>query len=292
MRRLRRIIMGLATLAGFRPRGFFIPYRYADRQPGLPARGAYPAMARLLVAAEPVMVEVIAAIAEFAENLQAIPLEGGPPEPRWNQDWFPGLDAAATYAITRSRRPARIVELGSGHSTRFFARAVRDGAMTTTVTAIDPAPRAALAGLAVTHHQATLQELERTGAGAPLAALAAGDILFIDSSHVLMPGSDVDRLVAEILPALPNGVLVHIHDIFLPDDYPAAWHWRGYNEQSAVAALIAGGAFEPIFASHYLRDHASHLLGALPIVVGSMPPGSHESSLWLIKTGTRPITGK
>lgn len=284
--------MGLATLAGFRPRGFFIPYRYADRQPPLPASGAYPAMARLLAAAEPAMTDVILAIDEYAEDLKAIPIEGGPPEPRWNQDWFPGLDAAAAYAIVRTCRPARIVELGSGHSTRFLARAVRDGALSTTVTAIDPAPRAALDGLAAAHHRVTLQELERTAADSPLAALAAGDILFIDSSHVLMPGSDVDRLVAEILPALPSGVLVHIHDIFLPDDYPVAWRWRGYNEQSAVAALIAGGAFEPFFASHYLRAHAPDFLAKLPAPARSAPPGSRESSLWLIKSGSRPITGK
>jgi xanthine/CO dehydrogenase XdhC/CoxF family maturation factor len=283
--------MGIATLTGFRRRGFFIPYRYAERQPPLPAHGAYPAMARLLAAAEPAMAEVIAAIAACAEDLRAIPVEGGPPEPRWNQDWFPGLDAAAAYAMVRSRRPGRIVELGSGHSTRFLVRAVRDGALGATVTAIDPAPRAALLGLGVTHHRATLQELAGSDA-APLADLSPGDVLFVDSSHVLMPGSDVDLLVAEILPALPRGVLVHVHDIFLPDDYPADWRWRGYNEQSAVAALIAGGAYEPLFASHYLRAHAPHLLAALPETAYSAPPGSHESSLWLLKTGSRPITGK
>lgn len=284
--------MGLATVLGFRPRGFFIPYRYADRQPPLPTRGAYPAMARLLAAAEPAMADVLVAIEDFAEELAAIPVEGGPPDPRWNQDWFPGLDAAAAYAIVRSRRPARIVELGSGHSTRFLGRAVRDGGLATTIAAIDPAPRAALAGLAATHHPSTLQELDRSAPDGPLAALEAGDILFIDSSHVLVPGSDVDLLVADILPALPAGALVHIHDIFLPDDYPEDWRWRGYNEQSAVAALIAGGAFEPFFASHYLRAHSPNLLETLPDPVRPVRPGGHESSLWLIKSGSRPITGK
>jgi hypothetical protein len=289
-RRSRRLIMGLETLLGFRPRGFFIPYRYASRQPPLPARDAYPAMAGLLAEAEPAMAAVIAALAGFAGDLRAIAPEGGPPEPRWNQDWFPGLDAAAAYTILRMRRPKRVVELGSGHSTRFLIRALRDGALDTALTAVDPAPRAPLDGLPVTHLAMTLQELG--SAATPIAALETGDVLFVDSSHVLMPGSDVDRLIADVLPALPGGVLVHIHDIFLPDDYPADWRWRGYNEQSAVAALMAGGAFEILFASHYLRRCAPRLLVEIPAGIAPTPPGAHESSLWLIKTGSRAITGK
>ena len=58
-----------------------------------------------------------------------------------------------------------------------------------------------------------------------------------------MPGTDVDFLLNRILPALPAGVLVHVHDVFLPDDYPADWEWRGYNEQLGVAALIQGRGF-------------------------------------------------
>ena len=70
--------------------------------------------------------------------------------------------------------------------------------------------------------------------------LKAGDVLFIDSSHILMPGSDVDILLNRVLPRLPAGVLVHIHDIFLPFDYPAIWGWRNYNEQQGVVPLLAG----------------------------------------------------
>ena len=82
-------------------------------------------------------------------------------------------------------------------------------------------------------------------------ALVEGDILFIDSSHILMPGTDVDMLFNHVLPGLPRGVLVHVHDVFLPDDYPPEWEWRGYNEQLAVATLIQGGAFQLLWSSHY-----------------------------------------
>ena len=90
-------------------------------------------------------------------------------------------------------------------------------ALTTELTAIDPAPRA---DIARTGARMIATPVPSCGM-APFAGLAAGDLLFIDSSHVLMPGSDVDFLLNQILPALPAGVLVHVHDIFLPDGYPA-----------------------------------------------------------------------
>jgi hypothetical protein len=73
--------------------------------------------------------------------------------------------------------------------------------------------------------------------------LGPGDILFIDSSHQVKPGSDVEFLLKAVLPLLPAGVHVHFHDIFLPDDYPPQWEWRRYNEQAAVAALIESNVF-------------------------------------------------
>ena len=213
--------------------------------------------------------------------LQAIGPDN-PPEPRWNQDWFPRLDAAAAYGMVRHHAPGRIVEVGSGHSTRFLARAVRDGAMTCEITSIDPAPRASIAGLPIRTIASTVQD----AGDAPFAALGSGDVLFIDSSHVLMPGSDVDFLLSRILPALPAGVLVHFHDIFLPEDYPESWTWRGYNEQAAVAAIMAGGdTYEVLFASRYAATQmadrlAQTVLAGLPLI-----DGAFENSLWLRKRG-------
>jgi hypothetical protein len=79
--------------------------------------------------------------------------------------------------------------------------------------------------------------------------LKAGDALFIDSSHILMPGSDADILLNRVLPAAPAGTLVHIHDIFLPFDYPAIWGWRAYNEQQGVVPMLTTGAYRPLFSS-------------------------------------------
>ena len=98
-----------------------------------------------------------------------------------------------------------------------------------------------------------------------------------------MPGSDVDLLLNRVLPQLAPGVLVHLHDIFLPDPYPPEWAWRGYNEQVAVACLLHGGGYALRFASHYLATrHAPRLAAG---VIGELPlsPGAFESSLWLEK---------
>jgi predicted O-methyltransferase YrrM len=266
---VRRLALGLATLAGA-PRGWFIPYRHAGVRPPAGPDGAYPAAARLLAAAEGRFRTVLGWIDGFADDLLAF--DGPPPEPRWTQDWFPRLDGAAAYAVVRRSGPRRIVEIGSGHSTRFMARAVRDGGHATRILAIDPAPRADIARLPVTHLATPVQHVDPS----VFADLAAGDVLFIDTSHVAMPGSDVDHLFGTVLPALPAGVLVHVHDVLLPDDYPDDWRWRGYNEQNAVAALLAGSGFALEWGSAYVRQ-------AMAAETFDMPPGAHESSLWLVK---------
>jgi hypothetical protein len=160
-----------------------------------------------------------------------------------------------------------------------MARAARDAGAKSDLTCIDPAPRASLEGLGVRHLPLLLSE-----APAELfASLAAGDVLFVDSSHIAMPGTDVDRLLGDVLPRLAPGVLIHLHDIFLPDGYPEAWRWRGYNEQLAAACLLQGGAFEPVFASHHVATRHPEWLAAAGVDRLPLMPGAFESSLWLKK---------
>lgn len=276
---MNRTIDVVLTALGFARRGFYIPYRRASELAAPGSLPPYSTIAACMQAGEEAMAAHRAAIDECAASLERL---GGepPPAPRWDQDWFPRLDAAAAYAMVRRLRPRRVVEVGSGHSTRFLARAARDAACATRITAIDPAPRANLDGLEAEIIRRPVQD----AGPAPFATLAANDFLVIDSSHVLMPGTDVDHLVNRVLPALPAGVLVHFHDVFLPDDYPADWGWRGYNEQLAVAALVASGAYAIEFASAYvIANHPQWLrqgaLSRLPLVAGA-----RESSLWLRKT--------
>ncbi|HZB38722.1 MAG TPA: class I SAM-dependent methyltransferase [Beijerinckiaceae bacterium] len=266
--RLRRLGFGLSTLVGLAPRGFFIPYRYAA---GASSAG-YPALVRLFEAAEPRFREVIGLIAAFGPDLDRIAKGGG--SARFDQDWFPRLDAAAAYSLVRTRKPNRIVEIGSGHSTRFLARAAADGGLAAEILCIDPAPRTGLSGLGVSHVPTLLHEADPR----LLGGLEAGDVLFIDSSHIAMPGTDVDRLFLDVLPRLPPGVLVHVHDVFLPDPYPAEWAWRGYNEQLLVGALLQGGGCDLVFASRYVAAHRPDWL--TPVAHLPLRPGAFETSLW------------
>ena len=218
---------------------------------------------------------VLDSIESYAAELEAIG-EDAPPAPRWDQDWFPRLDAAAAYAMVRKEPPRRIIEVGSGHSTRFLCRAVADGKLATRITAIDPEPRAQIDGLNVEYLPRRVQDVATDF----FKDLQPGDILFIDSSHQVKPGSDVEFLVDKVLPKLPAGVRLHFHDIFLPDDYPAHWTWRKYNEQAAVAALIERGYWCE-FSSHWIASRRAGLtergvIGRLPLVRGAL-----ESSLWL-----------
>lgn len=271
----RRVGLGLATVLGLRPRGFFVPYRHIDAV----ADASYPAIAALFDAREPEFSKILDGIDGFEHELLAISADAPAPAPRWNQDWFPRLDAAAAYAMVRTRRPRLVVEVGSGHSTRFLLRAVEDGGLDTRLVAIDPSPRAPFSSPRIEHVASTL---ERAGTRT-FERLGAGDILFIDSSHVLMPGTDVDILFNRVLPSLSSGVVVHVHDIFLPDPYPERWRWRSYNEQAALAPFIHGGGYIPLFSSHYAATRmaprlARGMAGRLPL-----PAGAHETSLWLEK---------
>ncbi|MBL8831769.1 MAG: class I SAM-dependent methyltransferase [Rhodospirillales bacterium] len=270
---IRRLLFQAATLLGT-ARGFFIPYRHAAK---VRPPEAYPALARRFEAARSTFLGGLDAIAAHRDTLLAFG-SGKPPAPRWEQDWFPGLDAAFAYALVRERRPRRIVEIGSGHSTRFLARAVADGNLATRITCIDPDPRAALEGLAVAWHRHRLEET-----GCALDTLAAGDVLFVDSSHILMPGTDVDHVLGRILPVLPAGALVHFHDIFLPEPYPADWAWRGYNEQNAVAGLLAGSGFDLVWGSAWIARNMQAEIAARGLDAIPMPKGAHAASLWLAK---------
>ena len=273
----RRLALGLPTLLGLRQRGFFIPYRYADGLARARAQAQYPAVEALFARRAPAFAEALADLERCAAALEAIGHDTPAPAPRWHQDWFPRLDAALAYAMVRRHRPARIVEVGSGHSTRFIVRAVADGALATRITAIDPAPRATLAGLAVEWLRRRVPEVGPE----PFATLAPGDLLFVDSSHILMPGSDVDFLLNQALPILPRGALVHLHDVFLPDDYPPDWQWRGYNEQTALVLPLLCDDWEVLFASHYVVTRMAAALSGSVAARLPLLAGARESSLWL-----------
>ena len=267
---LRRVRMGMQTVLGLGARGFFTPYRYAE---GVRPLARYDEIEAHFAARTGTMTDMLASLDALAEPFQAIGAEP-PPAPRWDQAWFAPLDAAVAYAMVAREGPKRIVEVGSGHSTRFLARALKDCGASAEHVCIDPAPRAALDGLPIRWENALLS-VEHLS---EFDALGDGDIAFFDSSHILWPGLDVDLIFNRILPRLKRGVRVHIHDVFLPDAYPKGWEWRGYTEQNALGGWMMGGAYEVEFAGAY----AVTRMGALSHVAGlSRHPEAIDSSLWM-----------
>lgn len=268
--------MGLQTVLGLRRQGFFVPYRYAGT---VPPPGPYPELEAVFAAAP--LGDMLDRVEDAAGRIAHV--DGPPPEPRWGQSWFPRLDAAAAYAMVLAARPARIVEVGSGHSTRFLARAARDlsrdGGTPVRITCIDPEPRAVLSGLDVGWRREVLAPNHL-----PLfAELRAGDIAFFDSSHLLWPGTDVDLILNRIMPALRPGVRVHIHDVFLPDPYPDDWAWRGYTEQLGLGGYLTSSAWRILWASHYAATRM-HVEARPAIAAVPLPQGARESSLWLVRS--------
>jgi hypothetical protein len=271
--------MGLQTLFSPRsPAGFFIPSRYAATTV-LRSRKRDDALETLFTSCTPTFEQTLRIVDQFADDLLAIGMDD-PPQPRWTQTWFPRLDAAVAYSLVRQKKPKHIVEIGAGHSTRFFLRAVNDGKIGTKITTIDPAPRTRFDHAQVDHIANYVQDTDLS----IYAVLSPGDVLSVDAGHFLMPGSDVDFVLNKILPRLPTGVLLHFHDIFLPDPYPEAWAWRGYNEQQAVAPLLMMRAFEVVFASNFVTTRMAEAVKASAADRLPLQDGAYESSLWLTKS--------
>lgn len=283
--RLGRFLRGVSTLRnwmglGGAKLGFHIPYRWAGSLPPFTQDDRYEWLKKAWDADRAPFDYTLSLIKKYLDRLAdfATADPGNADRPRFDQDWFPGLDGAAAYALVRELSPARIIEIGSGHSTRFMAQAIRDGGLATCLTSIDPVPRRGIDHLCDEVVRTTLDKVDF----AVFSELSAGDILFFDGSHIGMPGSDADTLFNRVLPTLAPGVWIHVHDIFLPNGYPDIWEWRGYNEQLLAASLLAGGdRFRVCFASAYVRRYMGQAVADWPI---PLPAQAFEASLWLEKT--------
>jgi hypothetical protein len=196
------------------------------------------------------------------------------------------LDASTLYAMVRALRPRRIVELGSGQSSLVTAEAVRANAADghpCRYEAFDPYPGVAseaLPGLAALHRTAA----QDVPAGV-VATLEAGDVLFVDTTHTVKTGSDVNHIVLDVLPRLAPGVAVHVHDIFLPLEYPPGFmadfglYWA---EQYLLQAFLAmNPGYEVLLANNALASlRGDALAAALP---PGFPPGG-GSAFWSRRT--------
>jgi hypothetical protein len=205
----------------------------------------------------------------------------------FDNDVFSYGDALMLHCVLRHHRPNRLVEVGSGFSSAVILDTndlFLDGALSCTF--IDPFPqrlRALLREQDSVRHRVLVEPIQKV----PIELfdnLGDGDVLFIDSSHVSKVGSDVNWLFFEVLPRLHPGVLVHVHDIFYPFEYPRAWVYQGraWNEDYLMRAFLTFNTSFRIrlFNSYLAQFHHDDVAAVMPL--WARRPGG---SLWLRRSG-------
>lgn len=158
------------------------------------------------------------------------------PLPAWSGVPYCAFDALALYTMIAEKRPKRYLEIGSGITTCWAHLAKKNAGLTMQIISIDPEPRAHIDGIC----NRIIRDGLETCDPSIVDELEAGDILFFDGSHRSFMNSDVTVFFIDFLPRLKPGVLVHIHDINLPYDYPEwakPWYW---NEQYMLAVYMMG----------------------------------------------------
>ena len=223
---------------------------------------------------------------EASQLYANIPIQADPDDPTrpcLKNPWLPGLDSFALYSMIGICKPKRYIEVGSGYSTKFARQAIKDYKLDTKLISIDPQPRAEIDALCdvVIRQPVEMVDLET------FDSLEANDILFIDNSHRSFLNSDVTITFLDIIPRLNQGVLVEIHDIFLPFDYPPHWVERYYNEQYLLAAylLAEGTRFEIVLPNAFISKDSSLQKMMKPLFSTLNGVSSGGGSFW-IRTGS------
>jgi hypothetical protein len=196
-----------------------------------------------------------------------------------NSTFGPG-DAEFWYQLIRLKKPRRIFEIGSGNSSLMAMQAIRrnqrdDGSYACKHVCVEPYEMPWLEQTSASIVRAKVEDLD-VGF---FAELDEDDVLFIDSSHVIKPDGDVLFEYLELLPTLKPGVIVHVHDIFSPSNYPAQWlvdEVRLWNEQYLLEAFLTGTSDWQVVASlNYLRHHHYEALQSVaPFLTPDREPGS------------------
>lgn len=241
----------------FHPRfqTLFLEYKVAFKPRyghGLPA---HPRLKEIIDANRAEYAEWMQKIMGQAPHLQGIKKlndETDATQPGWNNGFLPGLDIMALYTIIAETKPNKYVEVGSGNSTQVAHKAIQDHDLDTQIISIDPYPRAEIDSLADEIIRKPFEAVDTSW----LADLEAGDILFIDNSHRMLPNSDATVFFLETLPSLRPGVIVHIHDIYLPYDYPQFMCDRFYTEQYGLAINLLANPqrYHTIFPGYFISE--------------------------------------
>ena len=181
---------------------------------------------------------------------------------------FRDTDALVAYCMVRHFQPRRIIEVGTGSSSLVLGQAAAKNESSTLI-CVDPFPSELLRNRTVPALQSLIESKVQDLDVEFFSQLESGDILFIDSSHTVKIGGDVNYLFLEVLPRLSPGVIVHVHDIFLPFEYRRDWvldEFRFWAEQYLLQAFLTfNSEFEVLLANYYLNHyHSEHLQAVFP----------------------------
>jgi len=174
--------------------------------------------------------------------------------PGWNNGFLPGLDIVMLYAMMAKFKPTTYIEIGSGNSTKVAFKAKKDLQLSSRIISIDPAPRAEIDALTDQVIRKPFEEVDLS----VFSKLVAGDIVFVDNSHRMFPNSDATVFFLDVLPNLPEGVIVHVHDIYLPYDYPQFMCDRFYSEQYGLAAFLLANPqrYHTLMPNYFVSEDA------------------------------------
>lgn len=174
----------------------------------------------------------------------------------WNNGFLPGLDIVSLYGMAARYKPSKYIEIGSGNSTKVVRKSIKENNLNTEVISIDPYPRADIDHLADKVIRKPFENI--TDNKFIVESLNANDILFIDNSHRVFPNSDAMIFFLEILPFLKKGVIVQVHDVYLPYDYPQFMCDRFYSEQYMLAAFLMAnhGKYNTLLPNYFISEDA------------------------------------
>ncbi|MBL6446876.1 class I SAM-dependent methyltransferase [Fulvivirga sp. 29W222] len=219
----------------------------------------------------------------YQQELKNLPLKEQKPNSYYfHNTSFQSGDAELYYAVIRKIQPKKIVEIGSGYSTLLSIEALKRNDTKCELICIEPYEMPWLEQLNVTLIRKKVEEVELH----VFEQLQEGDILFIDSSHVVRPKGDVLYEIFSILPVLKKGVLIHFHDIFTPYEYPKEWlvdEFRLWNEQYILEAFLSyNKEFKIVAALNFLKQNYFPTLSKyFPVI--AQEPDRVPGSIWLEK---------
>lgn len=237
-----------------RYKNLFLEYQ-TDFKPRYPIGKPHPGLQNIIERNNSIYADLLGKCLNYKEffyNIKKAKEETNAHFPGWNNDFLPGLDIVMLYTILAEYKPKKYIEVGSGNSTKVSYLAKTQQKIEMQIVSIDPFPRAEIDSISDVIYRKRFEDMDL----AVLEQLQANDVLFIDNSHRMLPNSDSTVFYLDALPLLKKGVIVHIHDIYLPYDYPQFMCDRFYSEQYGLACYLLSNPdkFKVIAPNFYISE--------------------------------------